>query len=68
MGSEGRIIPLSSDPKDDYLLALARSSGADFLVSGDGRHLLVLELSDYPPVTSPRDFLEILEGRRADRG
>jgi len=29
-------------PKDDFLLALAKSSNADFLVTGD-RDLLVLE-------------------------
>jgi putative PIN family toxin of toxin-antitoxin system len=64
---EGLVLPLSPDPKDDYLLALARSSGADYLVSGNRRHLFGLGLDKYPPVVSPRDFLEILEGRRAGR-
>jgi putative PIN family toxin of toxin-antitoxin system len=49
---------LTPDPDDDYLVALARSADADYLVSGD-RHLL--DLSDpRPPVVSPRTFLELL--------
>lgn len=48
----------SPDPDDDYLIALARVSGADYLVSGD-RHLLDLEKAD-PPVLTPRQFLDLL--------
>ncbi len=51
---------LTADPDDDYLVALARAAGADYLVSGD-RHLL--ELTDpEPPVLTPREFLALLEG------
>jgi putative PIN family toxin of toxin-antitoxin system len=43
---------VASDPGDDYLVCLARESGAHALVSGD-RHLLTLtDLK--PPVLSPR--------------
>jgi putative PIN family toxin of toxin-antitoxin system len=50
--------PLTPDPADDYLVALARSSGADFLISGD-KHLT--ELEDPPvPVLTPRALLERL--------
>lgn len=54
------LIPgLTPDPDDDYLVALARAAGADYLVSGD-RHLL--ELTDpEPPVLTPREFLVLLE-------
>lgn len=49
----------TSDLKDDYLVALARSSGARFLVAGDP-HLT--QLSDpEPPVLTPRMFLEMLD-------
>ncbi len=47
----------SSDPGDDYLIALASEQHAA-LVSGD-RHLLGLE--GRIPVYSPRAFLELLE-------
>lgn len=50
---------LTPDPDDDYLVALARSADADYLVSGD-RHLT--QLSDpTPPVLAPRAFLDLLD-------
>jgi putative PIN family toxin of toxin-antitoxin system len=53
---------VSPDPDDDYLIALARAAGADYLISGD-RHLLDLTDPD-PPVLTPRQFLDLLETRR----
>jgi len=50
----------SSDPGDDYLLALAARERAP-LVSGD-EHLL--SLRDRAPVSSPRQFLELLSSVR----
>lgn len=50
---------LSPDPDDDYLIALARTASADYLVSGD-RHLLDLTDPD-PPVLTPRQFLDFLD-------
>lgn len=47
----------SSDPGDDYLIALAASSQA-VIVSGD-RHLL--DLGDGLPVYAPAAFLSIIE-------
>jgi len=52
---------VSPDPGDDYLVALARASEADFLVSGDP-HLTGLRKAQ-PPVVSPRGFLNRLEGK-----
>ena len=46
----------SSDPGDDYLLALAEAENAS-LVTGD-QHLL--DLADRFPIRSPRAFLESL--------
>ena len=50
---------VTPDPDDDYLVALARVAGADYLVSGD-RHLLGLTDPD-PPVLSPRQFRDLLD-------
>ena len=47
----------SSDPNDDYLIALARKSPS-VPVSGDGD---LLELSEQIPVYSPREFLDLLQ-------
>ena len=43
---------------DDYLIALARATHADYVVSGD-RHLLDLD-ETVPPVLTPRQFLDLL--------
>jgi putative PIN family toxin of toxin-antitoxin system len=47
------------DPKDAYLIALARDAGADVLVSGD-RDLLEIEHPD-PLVLSPRQVADRLD-------
>jgi uncharacterized protein len=48
----------SPDGGDDYLIALARVSRADVIVSGD-RHLTEL-VDPTPPVLTPRQFIEQL--------
>jgi putative PIN family toxin of toxin-antitoxin system len=53
--------PLSRDPDDDYLPALARASEAVVLVTGD-RPLLAVEAADIRNVR-PRTFLDLLSGR-----
>ena len=50
--------PLTPDPGDDYLMALASAAGARFLVSGDP-HLTELAVP-VPPVLTPRAFLDRL--------
>ncbi|MGP6156835.1 MAG: putative toxin-antitoxin system toxin component, PIN family [Vulcanimicrobiaceae bacterium] len=49
---------LTPDPKDDYLVALARASRVGILVSGD-RHLLDLREAGLPVLT-PRAFVDEL--------
>lgn len=53
----------SSDPGDDYLIALAEA-GSAVLVSGD-KH--VLSLPGDMPIYSPRRFLELLGARRGSQ-
>jgi putative PIN family toxin of toxin-antitoxin system len=48
----------TADPDDDYLVALARASGADYLISGDA-HLLAVAVDDLK-ILSPRNFVETL--------
>jgi uncharacterized protein len=50
---------VSPDPKDDYLIFLARASGADYLVSGD-HHLTDLTF-DAPQIVTPRAFLSLTD-------
>ncbi len=52
------VTPTARDPKDDYLIALAREPAADAIVSGDA-DLLVLERIE-PPILSPSNLVEEL--------
>ena len=47
---------LTADPADDYIVAVAQASNADFIVSGDA-HLLEVEDPE-PPVLTPGAFLD----------
>ena len=47
----------SPDPDDNYLLALAAAGSADFLVTGDKRHLLALGVYEGTKIVTVRDFL-----------
>ncbi len=46
-----------ADPNDTYLLGIAEAGGADFLVTGDKRHMLVLRLFGATQIVTVRDFL-----------
>lgn len=59
-GTIARTVP--GDPKDDYLVALARVSGAGYLVSGDPHLAAALPGGGTVSVLTPRQFSEILEG------
>lgn len=50
---------LTPDPDDDYIVSLARVSGANVIVSGD-RHLTDLGLTE-PRVLTPRAFVDLLD-------
>jgi uncharacterized protein len=49
-------ISLCRDPKDDYLLALAKDSQADYLITGD-RDLLILESFEGTVILSYQGFI-----------
>ena len=51
------VVTASPDPHDNYLLAMAASGSADFLVTGDKRDLLALRLFGGTKIISVRDFL-----------
>jgi putative PIN family toxin of toxin-antitoxin system len=50
--------PIISDPKDDYLVALARITKAEFIVTGD-KHLLE-HMGLEPPAINARNACELL--------
>lgn len=49
------VVPATRDPDDDYLVALAKASDANLIVSSD-RDLLEADLADVA-VVHPRDFV-----------
>eukprot|EP01037_Dinobryon_pediforme_P010878 gene10878-10959_t len=52
------IVTASPDPNDNFLLAIASSGSADFLVTGDKRDLLALKLFEGTKIITVRDFLD----------
>ena len=50
----------SSDPGDDFLLALCEIAAADYLVTGDKNHLLALESHRATHIVSARKLVELL--------
>lgn len=50
-------VTASPDPYDNYLLAMAVSGPADFLVTGDKCHLLALRLFEGTKIITVREFL-----------
>jgi len=55
-------IDVSSDADDNYLLATAKAGDADFLVTGDARHLLRLQKMGHTRILGPTAFLKLLKG------
>jgi uncharacterized protein len=53
-------IDVSTDPWDNFLLALAEAGYADYLVTGDKADLLILEKHGATRIVSVRQFGEIL--------
>ena len=52
-------VPL--DPKDNMVVATALAAKADYLVTGDRRHLLSLGSYEGIKIITPRQFLDMLE-------
>ena len=53
---------IKGDPDDNRVLECAVEAGADFIVSGDTRHLLPLREHDGIPIVSPAGLSDLLTG------
>lgn len=51
----------STDVKDNKYLACAKDGEADFLVTGDKKHLLSLKTFGTTRIVSPKEFVEVLQ-------
>lgn len=54
------IPPICRDPEDDKILALAKQTDADYLVTGD-QDLLVINQYGLTRIVTPRDFESLFE-------
>ena len=52
---------ISTDPHDDKFFHCAQAAGADYLVSGDERHVLPITSYQTTQVISPKDFVDLIE-------
>lgn len=50
----------SPDPADNFLLAMAEAGAADYLVTGDKRHVLALQRHGNTHIVTARDMLKVL--------
>lgn len=57
-------VDLSSDPKDNPILATAIAGNADLIVSGDKSHMQNLGQVQGIPIVTPRDALERLKNAK----
>jgi hypothetical protein len=55
------VVEFPRDPKDAFLLELAEAAEADFLVTGDKKHLLPLKNWRETKIVTPRKFSGILK-------
>ncbi len=51
------VVDVSADPNDNCLLTIATAGSADFLVTGDKRDLLGIEVYESTKIVTVRDFL-----------
>ncbi len=58
---------IRKDPADNRVLECAREAGADFIISGDKKHLLSLGKFGNISIVSSKQFLDIFYKRRTDR-
>ena len=54
------IYHFEADPKDGYLLSLSELAKADYLITGDKKHLLPLKTFHKTKIVSPTEFCEII--------
>jgi uncharacterized protein len=52
------IYHLEADPKDGYLLSLSQLAKADYLITGDKKHLLPIKIFGKTKIISPAEFYD----------
>src|SRR5215212_4715791 len=55
---------VANDPKDNMVVATAVAAKADYLITGDRKHLLPMREYQGIPIISARSFLDLLESEQ----
>ncbi|MBI5621012.1 putative toxin-antitoxin system toxin component, PIN family [Candidatus Gottesmanbacteria bacterium] len=55
------IVSTSKDKKDNRYLACAKDGAADYLITGDKKHLLSLKKYGTTRIVSPKEFVEVVQ-------
>ena len=58
------LLAVPNDPKDNMVIATAVAGKADYLVTGDRKHLLPMKEYQGICILSPRSFLDLLESEQ----
>lgn len=59
-----RLKKISNDPTDNRMLEAAEEGRADYIVTGDKKHILPLKKHKTAKILSPADFLKVLQKRK----
>lgn len=54
------VVTRSKDPSDNFLLAMAEAGAADYLVTGDKRHVLTLAQHGNTQIVTAADMIKVL--------
>ena len=54
------VVNVPADPADNFLLAMAEAGNADYLITGDGRHLLSLKRHGSTRIITAKEAAQIL--------
>ncbi|OAQ20551.1 putative toxin-antitoxin system toxin component, PIN family [Thermosulfurimonas dismutans] len=63
-----RVEVIIEDPADNRVLECALEAKAEYVISGDRKHLLPLKEFQGIRIVSPREFLELFVSRKVDEG
>lgn len=55
------LVTRSEDVKDNKYLACAKDGQADYLITGDKKHLLSLKKFGYTRIVSPKEFVAVIQ-------
>ncbi|MDP2704485.1 MAG: putative toxin-antitoxin system toxin component, PIN family [bacterium] len=59
-----KVDKIKNDPSDNHILEVAEAAKADFIITGDKKHILPLKKHKTAKILPPADFLKELQKRK----